>query len=166
MSNENTPNPPVLKNSHKQPDGSYKDEVALWPTKEGDKALLSGFVTIDGQKTQVRAFINDTDKDGNKLKSPYLSLTTNTAGEGQPPQWKNVAFGNAMNQRSDGKPVYFDQVIFNVAGSDKSFNAYAGKGCTEDFHAKLGFTSPQVARPAKEDAPAPAEEEEHAGPKP
>lgn len=153
---EKTPNPPVLRN---------KDDVALWPTKEGDKAILSGHVTLDGQKIQVRAFVNDVDKEGNKLAHPYVSLTTNTAPAGQPPQWKAIAFGNAMNSRKDGKPVYFDQVIFNVAGSDKSFNAYTGKGCTEELHKQLGFTSPRIERPAREAAAAP-EEEESAGPRP
>lgn len=154
MSNENTPNPPVLR---------YKNDLALWPTKDGDKAALSGYATIDGQKLQVRAFINDTDKEGNKLAHPYLSLTTNGASAGEPAQWRNVAYGNAMNTRSDGKDVYFDQVIFNVAGSEKTFNAYAGQGMTDDLHQQLGFTSPQIQRPAKEaDAPAPADEEEEA----
>lgn len=165
MSTENTPadktpNPPALR---------FKDDLALWPTKPGDKAILSGFVPIDGQKTQVRAFLNDTDKEGNKLAHPYLSLTSNTAADGQPAQWKTVAFGNAVNSRKDDKPVYFDQIIFNVAGTDKSFNAYTGRGITEDLHKQLGFTSPQVERPAKEaDAPAPAEPEddEPAGPRP
>lgn len=163
MSNETISNPPVLRN---------KDDFALWPTKEGDKAILFGYAKIDDQKLQVRAFINDSDKDGNKLAHPYLSLTTNTAAEGQPPQWKNVAFGNAVNKRSDGKEVYFDQIIFNVSGSDKTFNAYAGRGITDDLHTQLGFTSPQIQRPAKEAAPAPAEEaapaeeEENAGPRP
>jgi hypothetical protein len=153
MSNENTPNPPVLRN---------KAELALWPTKDGDKAILSGYATMDGQKIQVRAFLNDSDKEGNKLAHPYLSLTTNTAAEGQPAQWKNVAYGNAVNKRSDGKDVYFDQVIFNVAGSEKTFNAYAGRGMNDDLHKQLGFTSPLVQRPAKEAATAPAEEEEEA----
>lgn len=163
MSTENTPNPPALR---------FKNELLLWPTKEGDKAALSGFVTIEGQKLQVRGFINDTDKEGNKLEHAYVSLTTNTAAQGESPAWKNVAFGNAVNSRKDGKEVYFDQIIFNVAGSDKTFNAYAGRGMTEDLHGRLGFTSPQVQRPAKEpDAPAQdgqeqGEDDEPSGPRP
>lgn len=154
MSNENTPNPPALR---------FKDEVALWPTKEGDKAALSGYITLDGQKLQVRGFINDTDKEGNKLKSPYLALTHNGAAEGEPAQWKNIAYGNAVNSRRDGKEVFFDQVIFNVAGSEKTFSAYAGRGMTDDLHGQLGFTSPQVQRPEKAPAAeAEAEEEEAA----
>lgn len=161
MSNDSThdsskePNPPVLR---------FKNEVALWPTKEGDKALLSGHITLDDKKIQVRAFRNDTDRDGNTLAHPYLSLTTNTAAKGEAAQWKAVAYGNAMNSRSDGKPVYFDQVIFNVAGSDKSFSAYAGKGCTSEIHQQLGFTSAQQQRPEK-DAPveAPAVDDDEPG---
>lgn len=128
----------------------YKDEVALWPTKEGDKAALSGHVTVDGQKVRVRGFINDTDKEGNTLAHPYLSLTTNPAAEGQPAAWKTLAYGNAVNSRKDGKDVYFDQVIFNVAGTDKTFSAYVGKGCTEALHKQFGFTSAQIQRPSKE----------------
>lgn len=157
MTNENTPNPPALR---------HKDELALWPTKEGDKAALSGYATIAGQKLQVRAFINDTDKEGNKLEHPYVSLTTNTAAQGEPAKWKNVAYGNAMNVRKDGKDVFFDQIIFNVAGSEKTFNAYAGRGMTDELHSQLGFTSPQIPRPAKEESQAPAEEEEPATPSP
>ena len=162
MSTEKTPNPPALR---------FKDELLLWPTKDGDKAALSGFATVDGQKLQVRGFINDTDKEGNKLEHPYVSLTTNTADQGDTPAWKNVAFGNAVNSRKDGKEVYFDQIIFNVAGSEKTFNAYAGRGMTDELHGRLGFTAPQVQRPAKDnDAPAPAaeqaEEDEPSGPRP
>jgi hypothetical protein len=162
MSNEQTPgakepNLPVLRN---------KDDVALWPTKAGDKALLSGHITLDGQKIQVRAFRNDTDRDGNTLAHPYLSLTTNAAPQGEPPQWKAVAYGNAVNTRKDDKPVYFDQIIFNVAGSDKTFSAYAGKGCTDEFHQQLGFTSAQVQRPEKQAAPEAADEDAPGGPSP
>lgn len=141
MSKENIFNPPVLRS---------EDDLALWPTKKGDKAALSGYATIDGQTLLVRAFINDTDKEGNKLAHPYLSLTTNTAADGEPAKWKNVAYGNAVNNRNDGKDVYFDQIIFNVAGSEKTFPAYAGRGMTDDLHSELGFTSPRIPRPAKE----------------
>lgn len=163
MSNEDkhedkTPNPPWLRNGN---------ELALWPTKAGDRAALSGHVTLDGERIQVRAFINDTDKEGAKLDHPYLSLSRSTAGTGEDAKWKTFAYGNAMNKRSDGKPVYFDQVIFNVAGdSDKTFSAYVGRGCTDEFHQQLGFTSPQIERPAREAVEAPEVEEEASAPSP
>lgn len=141
MSEEKKSNPPPVLRK--------KDDVALWPTKDGDKAFLSGYVTLDGEKVYVRAFLNDTDKEGNQLAHPYLSLTTNTAAKGEPPVWKTVAYGNAMNSRKDDKEVYFDQMIFNVAGSGDTFGAFVGKGCTEELHRQLGFTSPQIARPVR-----------------
>lgn len=137
----------------------YKDDVALWPAKDGDKALLTGHVTINNEKVRVRVFLNDHDKEGNVLAHPYLSATTNTAADGAPPVWKTVAYGNAVNNRKDGKDVYFDQVIFNLAGEEKTFNAYVGKGCSEELHKLLGFTSPQIQRPAKEVKDAPAAED-------
>jgi hypothetical protein len=144
MSKRKTSKPPVLRSD---------DDLALWPTRKGDKAALFGYATIDGHTLLVRAFINDTDKEGNKLAQPYLSLTTNTAADGKPAKWKNVAYGNAVNGCDDGKDVYFDQIIFHVAGSEETFPAYAGRGMTDDLHRELGFTSPQIPRPAKEDAP-------------
>lgn len=162
MSNDNTPaaesNRPALRN---------KDDVALWPAKDGAKHHLSGHITLDGQKTNVIGFINDTDRDGNALKQPYVALSRNTAGEGQPPKWDTVATGNAMNHRSDGKEIYFDEMIFNVKGEDKkTFTAFVGSGCAPEFQQQLGFTSPVVARPAKEPAPEQAEDDEPSGPRP
>lgn len=162
MSNENTPaadsNRPALRN---------KDDVALWPAKDGAKHHLSGHITLDGNKVNVIGFINDTDREGNALKQPYVSLSRNTAGEGQPPKWETVATGNAMNHRSDDKPVYFDEMIFNVKGQDKkTFTAFVGKGCPAEFQQQLGFTSPAVERPAKAAPAEEAEEEEAASPRP
>lgn len=157
MSNENISDPPVLRS---------EDDLALWPTRKGDKAALSGYATIDGHTLLVRAFIYDTDKEGNKLAQPYLSLTTNTAADGEPAKWKNVAYGNAVNSRNDGKDVFFDQIIFHVAGSEETFPAYAGRGMTDELHRELGFTTPHIQSPAKEDAPTQDEEEEPAGPAP
>ena len=163
MSNDNTPaaesNRPALRN---------KDDLALWPAKEGASHHLSGHITLDGQKINVIGFINDTDRDGNALKQPYIAISRNAAGEGQDPKWQTVATGNAMNHRSDGKPVYFDEVIFNTKGDDKkTFTAFVGKGCSPEFQQQLGFTSPVAERPAKAEAAAEqAEEDEPAGPRP
>lgn len=163
MSNENSPaaesNRPALRN---------KDDVALWPAKDGAKHHLSGHITLDGQKVNVIGFLNDTDSDGNALKSPYVALSRNTAAAGEAPKWETVATGNAMNHRSDDKPVYFDEMIFNVKGQDKkTFTAFVGNGCSSELQRQLGFTSPVVARPAKaEAAEEQAEEEEPASPRP
>ena len=166
MSNENTPaetNRPALRN---------KDDVALWPAKDGASHHLSGHITLDGQKVNVIGFINDTDRDGQPLKQPYVALSRNTAAGDAPAKWATVATGNAMNHRSDGKPVYFDEVIFNVKGEDKkTFTAFVGNGCSEDLQRQFGFTSPVVARPAKadsaaEEAPEVSDDDEPAGPRP
>ena len=163
MSNDNKPdaekNLPVLRN---------KDDVALWTAKDGAKHQLSGHITLDGQKSNVIGFINDTDRDGNSLKQPYVALSRNTAPEGETPKWETVATGNAMNHRSDDKPVYFDEMIFNVKGEDnKTFTAYVGRGCPPEFQQQLGFTSPVVERPQR-DAPAndDAAEDEPGSPRP
>lgn len=151
---------PTTPESKPLPALRYKDEVALWPTKKDDKALLTGHVTVNGEKSYVRVFLNTEDKEGNALSHPYLSVTTNTAAKDAPAAWKTLAYGNAVNSRKDGKEVYFDQVIFNLAGDDKkTFNAYVGKGCSEELHRQLGFTSPQIQRPAKEAKEANAAEE-------
>ena len=160
MSNENAPesakNLPVLRN---------KNDVALWPAKDGAKHHMAGHITLDGQKTNVIGFINDTDRDGNPLKQPYVALSRNTAAEGETAKWETVATGNAMNHRSDDKSVYFDEMIFNLKGDDKkTFTAFVGRGCPADFQQQLGFASPVVARPDK-DEPAP-EEDEPSGPRP
>jgi len=165
MSNENTPAQDSTEKT-KSPPWLRSDNLALWPTKEGDKAVLSGHVTLDDKKIFVRGFINETDAEGKPLKAPYLSLTHNTAAKDADPKWETLARGNAMNHRKDEKPVYFDEVIFNVAGNDKTFKAFVSRDCPAEFQTKLGFAEAVQPRPAKEAPEEVAEQSEDDSPSP
>lgn len=134
-------NPPFLRNG---------DDLALWPAKDDSKALLSGHITLGGEKRHVFAFLNDTDRDGTPLDHPYLSFSSNVAPKGEAAQWKTIAYGNAINSRKDDKPVYYDQLVINAAGDrETTCTAFVARGCPPEFQAKLGFAQAVIPRPEK-----------------
>ena len=74
-----------------------------------------------------------------------------------------LGYGNAVNSNKNNEPVYFDTVVFNIGG--KSIGARV-TAAAEGLRDKIGFTSAQVQRPAKEaeaEAAAPAAERPRGG---
>lgn len=138
---------PVLRGVERNKEtGKFEETVLLFKGK-GD--YLQGFIISGGEKHQVLAHINERKPDAStgEIKPNFLKLSK-AEGQGDAVQWTELGFGNALNKRTDGKPVYFDEVLFNVGG--KTISARLGKGVSEELHAKLGFASSRVERPKDE----------------
>lgn len=138
---------PVLRGIARNPDtGDFETTVLLFKGK-GD--YLQGFIMQDGNKHQVLAHINErkADEGTGEIKPNFLKLSK-AEGQGDDVQWTELGFGNAVNKRADDKPVFHDEVLFNVNG--KTISARLGKDVSEELHAKLGFTSARVERPKNE----------------
>lgn len=138
---------PVLRGIARNPEsGEFETTVLLFKGK-GD--YLQGFIMQDGHKHQVLAHINErkADEDTGEIKPNFLKLSK-SEGQGDNVQWTELGFGNAVNKRGDEKPVYHDEVLFNVNG--KTISARLGKDVSDELHTKLGFTSARVERPKSE----------------
>jgi hypothetical protein len=125
---------------------NYETTVLLF---EGKGDYLQGYVVVNGQKRDVIAHINDckADSEVSKVKSGFLKLSQRE-GNGNNISWHEVGYGHAMDNRKDGKQVFFDTVLFNVDG--ETLNARITKHVTSEMHAKLGFTSLRIERPKTE----------------
>lgn len=115
---------------------------------QGANSDLQGFIVgEDGARNRnVFGFYNE--KDGKK----FITLKEYVVGkdpQGNSDRYKLLGFGNAMNARKDGKPVYFDTVIFNIDG--KPLSAQLTKH-GEQFATKMGFAEARIERPKKEAA--------------
>jgi hypothetical protein len=142
----------ILRGVKKLDNGTFDTTVMLF---KGKGNYLQGFVKIGDEKHQVIAHINERkpDPDTGEIKPNFLTLSE-AHGNGDDTKWKQLGFGNAVNQRSDGKPVYFDEVLLKVG--DDLVKARTTKHVDSDMHQKLGFQEPRQSRP-KEEQKAPAE---------
>ena len=137
----------ILRGVRKLDNGEF-DTTALLFKGKGD--YLQGFIKVGDEKRQVIAHINErkADQETGEIKPNFLKLSE-PHGNGDDTSWKEIGFGNAVNRRSDGKPVYFDEVLFSV-GSEV-VKARITKNVDDELHRKLGFQEPRQARP-KDDA--------------
>ncbi|MBA6106013.1 LPD7 domain-containing protein [Pseudomonas monteilii] len=133
---------PILRGVVKVGD-DYDTNVLLFKGK-GD--YLQGFVKVDGVKHQVIAHVNERkpNPETGEIKPNFIKLSK-SVGEGENTKWEEIGFGNALNKRNDGKPVYFDDVLFNIGG--KTVGARVTKYVDEEMHRKLGFVEKRVPRP-------------------
>lgn len=129
--------------------GEEYDTTVLLFKGKGD--YLQGFVKVDGVKHQVIAHLNErkADTETGEIKPNFIKLSK-SVGQGDDTKWEEFGFGNALNKRSDQKPVYFDDVLFNVGG--KTVSARLSKNVDEDMHRKLGFVQARIARPDRANA--------------
>lgn len=126
-------------------DDKFETTVLLFKGK-GD--YLQGFMEVDGVKHQVIAHLNERkpDETTGEIKPNFLKLSK-AVGQGDDIKWEEFGFGNALNKRNDSKPVYFDDVLFNIGG--KTLSARVTKHVDDDMHRKLGFVQDRVARPER-----------------
>ncbi|WVK06426.1 LPD7 domain-containing protein (plasmid) [Xanthomonas campestris pv. olitorii] len=137
----------ILRGVRKLDNGDF-DTTALLFKGKGD--YLQGFIKVGDEKRQVIAHINErkADQETGEIKPNFLKLSE-PHGSGDDTSWKEIGFGNAVNRRSDGKPIYFDEVLFSV-GSEV-VKARITKNVDDELHRKLGFQEPRQAR-SKDDA--------------
>ena len=134
---------PFLRAISKGGDGAYAGVLSLWPHAEGAKTHMHGYAVVAGKSEQVIGFFND--KDGKKSISLKQFVEGADGAEGS---WKVLGYGNAVNSNKNGEPVFFDTVVFNIDG--KSVGARVTSAADQSLRDKIGFTSAQVQRPAKE----------------
>jgi hypothetical protein len=139
-------------------ENKWFETAVFWRTSNpGSKAVMTGHIDLGlgHGRIPVFAFVNER-TDGGTGKFITLSAhgTDQVTGE---IGYKQVAIGNVVNSRADGKEVFFDTVLFNpLDDSGKNIpgaqpvSVYVTGACTDDLHSKLGFTEPRVARPKKQ----------------
>jgi len=151
----------ILRGVRKLDNGEF-DTTALLFKGNGD--YLQGFIKVGDEKHQVIAHMNERknpDPETGEIKPNFLKLVE-PHGNGDDTNWKELGFGNAVNRRSDGKPVYFDEVLFSVG--NEVIKARITKNVDDELHRKLGFQEARQARP-KDDSKSSAAPGE-ASPKP
>jgi Large polyvalent protein-associated domain 7 len=129
--------------------GEKFETSALLFKGKGD--YLQGFITAGGQKHQVIVHINERKPDAGtgELRPNFLRISE-AQGDANNPKWREIGYGNAVNHRADGKPVYFDEVLFNI-GSDV-IKARATASVEPELHRRLGFMEARASRPAANDS--------------
>jgi hypothetical protein len=145
--------------SRERPDlvlrGSRRDEKAAsgWETtvllfKGKNAGYLTGYVVANGEKHDVIGHINErkVDQATGEVKPNFITLS-HLVGDG----WQDLGHGNAINRRSDTKPVYFDEVLFNVKG--EILSARVTDKVDSLLHRQLGFENQRVDRPARSHKP-------------
>jgi Large polyvalent protein-associated domain 7 len=129
--------------------GEKFETSALLFKGKGD--YLQGFITAGGQKHQVIVHINERKPDAGtgELRPNFLRISE-AQGDANNPKWREIGYGNAVNHRADGKPVYFDEVLFNI-GNDVT-KARATASVEPELHRRLGFMEARASRPAANDS--------------
>jgi Large polyvalent protein-associated domain 7 len=129
--------------------GEKFETTALLFKGKGD--YLQGFITAQGQKHQVIVHMNERKPDpGTGELRPNFLRISEAQGDAKSPQWREIGYGNAVNHRADGKPVYFDEVLFNI-GNDV-VKARATASVDPELHRRLGFMEVRTSRPAANDS--------------
>lgn len=129
--------------------GEKFETTALLFKGKGD--FLQGFIMIGGQKRQVIVHMNERkpNSETGELRPNFLRISE-AQGDAKNPQWREIGYGNAVNHRADGKPVYFDEVLFNV-GNDV-VKARATGSVDAALQRSLGFLEARRSRAAANDS--------------
>lgn len=143
---------PVIRAIHK--DGTadkWVEDAVLW-SNDGDGAYeLSG--KILGKS--VYGFV--VAPEGH---DPFVSFKTKV-GDG----YQQIATMNAQNDRKDGGEVYFDTLSIRVtdlvSGEKSTIYARITAEMSGELHTKLGFTSPRVERPKREEVQDQSQDDDH-----
>jgi hypothetical protein len=160
------PNPElVIRGSRRneEAEGGWETTVLLFNPQPGSErpSFLTGFVVAGGVKHQVVAHINERkpDTETGEVKANFIVLSELVSREGEDERWVELGHGNAVNRRSDGKTVYFDELLFKV--KDEVLNAREVAKVGKSLHHHLGFEHPRDKRPERSasNAPAPADSE-------
>ncbi len=133
--------PHVLRGVSKNDTDGYDTNLLLYKGK-GD--FLRGFVNVNDEKIDVIVHIN-------QRKDSAEKFLTVTKKEGE--EWRQIGFGNALTHRKDDKPVYNDEIIFNINGV--TLNARVAKSIDPTLHQQLGFTESMKPRPERSDSEKP-----------
>lgn len=139
--------PPLILRGVKKLDSGEFDTTVLLFKGKGD--YLQGYIKIGDQKRHVLAHLNERkpNQETGEVKPNYFKLSE-PHGQGDDTTWKEIGFGNAVNHRKDGKPVYHDEVLFSVG--NEMLKARITKHVDDEMHRQLGFLEPRKPRPSNE----------------
>ncbi len=133
----------VLRGVKKLNNDDYDTTVLLF---KGNGQYLQGFVKTGNEKHQVLAHLNSRNADpGTGYVKPNFLKLAEVISEGKDTKWREIGFGNAVNRRKDGKPVFFDEVLLSVG--NELLRARVGKNVDADLHLQLGFVDDRKPRP-------------------
>lgn len=151
----------VIRSVKKLDNGEWDTNVLLFKGK-GD--FLQGFIKVGDEKRHVIAHLNERkpDQETGEIKPNFITLTE-AQNTGDETTWKQIGYGNAVNRRTDNKPVYFDEVLFSVG--NQLVGGRVTRHCDDELHRKLGFIEDRKPRPPKEDNKSSANKED-TSPKP
>ncbi|MDN7527658.1 LPD7 domain-containing protein [Burkholderia orbicola] len=151
----------VIRSVKKLDNGEWDTNVLLFKGK-GD--FLQGFIKVGDEKRHVIAHLNERkpDQETGEVKPNFITLTE-AQNTGDETTWKQIGYGNAVNRRTDNKPVYFDEVLFSVG--NQLVGGRVTRHCDDELHRKLGFVEDRKPRPPKEDNKSSANKED-TSPKP
>ena len=144
---------PMIRGSRRSPLTQEYDTTVLL-MKAAQKPYLTGFLVVDGVKRQVVAHINNRKPDPQTgvRKPNFLVISELISRDGDADSWKEIGFGNALNRRSDGKPLFYDEFLFSVEGH--SIGARITSNVDPALHSMLGFEHARKERPEHNSAPA------------
>ena len=139
--------------------GKY-DTTVLLSHAEG-QSFLTGFVLAEGVKRQIVAHINprQPDRQTGEIKPNFLVLSELASKPGEADRWSEVGYGNAINRRSDGKTVYFDELLFKIG--EETLSARTTAKCSGELSRSLGFENARMSRPK---LPKPTRGDDHVPP--
>ena len=135
----------VLRSVTKTGENRYETTALLFKPATGDH--LQGFVVVNGVKRHVIAQVTQRPADPatGELRPSFLRLLER-AGDDKKSHWREIGYGNAINQRQDKKPVYFDELMLTV-GSDL-VKARVLSDVDDSLHRRLGFSADRTPRNA------------------
>jgi phage/plasmid primase-like uncharacterized protein len=116
--------------------GDRYETTALLVQGVGD--YMQGFIVVEGRKRQVIAHMTPRPPDAQtgELHPDFLRISE-LQGDAQNACWREIGYGNAVNHRTDGKPVHFDEVLLRVG---KELVKVRDVGQVDSpWHQKLGF---------------------------
>ncbi|PRZ56474.1 hypothetical protein BX589_101124 [Paraburkholderia fungorum] len=144
--------------------GEWK--TVLWLATTSDPKRLEGKFAPpwadDAPELRARAYLNERTADRATGEIPidpvtgqtkkYINLRANLGTDAEP-RWETIAMGNAVNHRADGKPVRFNEVIFNFKtpdGEELALRVYTTRDAPREVREAMGFAQDMIPREKRE----------------
>jgi phage/plasmid primase-like uncharacterized protein len=129
--------------------GNRYETTALLVQGAGD--YLQGFIMVEGCRRQIISHMapRPPDAQTGELQPDFLRISE-LQGDAQNARWREIGYGNAVNHRTDGKPVHFDEVLLSVG--KELMKVRDVSNLDSPWRQKLGFIGARKPRPSAEAA--------------